>query len=100
MFFSACLLQNCVKDKDVKNKHMYSNSNSTLFKGLTIVFALLVLMIELLLLFYSVGIAIRCTKPGTERFVHIVLVIMFPFPYALVSVIANPCAKEYLNSFN
>ena len=97
MFFSACLLQNCVKDKD---KNMYSNSDSTLFKGLTIVFALVVLMIELLLLFYSVGIALRCTKPGTERFVHIVLVIMFPFPYELVSVIANPCAKEYLNSFN
>ena len=98
MFFSACLLQNCVKDKDVKN--MYPNSNSTVFKGLTIVFALVVLMIELLLLFYSVGIALRCTKPGTERFVHIVLVIMFPFPYALVSVIANPCAKKYLNSFD
>ena len=97
MFFSACLLQNCVKDKD---KNMYSNSDSTLFKGLTIVFALVVLMIELLLLFYSVGIALRCTKPGTERFVHIVLVIMFPFPYALVSVIANPCAKKYLNSFD
>ena len=97
MFFSACLLQNCVKDKD---KNMYSKSDSAVFKGLTIVFALVVLMIELLLLFYSVGIALRCTKPGTERFVHIVLVIMFPFPYALVSVIANPCAKKYLNSFD
>jgi hypothetical protein len=96
MFFSACLLQNCVKNKEMNTS---DSQVSPIVKGLSITFALVVLMIELLILFYSVGIALRCTKPGTERFVHIVLLIMFPFPYALVSVIANPCAKEYLNSF-
>ena len=98
MLFSSCLLQNCVKNK--KKPQINSNfTQNSLFKGITIGVALLIMIIELTILFYSVGIAMKCTKPGTERFVHIVLLIMFPFPYALVSVIANPCAKEYLQSF-
>jgi hypothetical protein len=98
MLFSSCLLQNCVKNK--KKTQINSNfTQNSLFKGITIGVALLIMIIELMILFYSVGIALRCTKPGTERFVHIVLVIMFPFPYALVSAITSQCAKDYLQTF-
>lgn len=54
------------------------------------------LVLELLLLFYCIGIAIKCSKPGPERVVHVLLAITFTLPYALLNVLFNSCAKDFL----
>ena len=113
MLFSINLLRRALKDRSVgdknRKKEKYSNKYSELdsldagmgFGFVTgfLIISVLFLVLELLVLFYSIGIAINCTKPGPERIVHIVLAIMFTSPYALLSVLLNPCAKTYLTSF-
>ena len=61
-----------------------------------VVISLIFTLLEFLVLLYSLLIAIRCTKPGPERVIHVVLAISFTLPYALLNVIFNKCAKKTL----
>jgi hypothetical protein len=113
MLFSINFLRRSLKDRkkaiERKKKEKYSHNYSrigSLNAGMSFGFAtgmmiisVVFLILELLLLFYSIGIVLRCTKRGPERIVHMVLAIIFTVPYALFSVLLNPCAKEYLHSF-
>jgi hypothetical protein len=53
-------------------------------------------LLELFVLFYAIGIAIRCSTPGSERTVHVVLAIFFTFPYALIAIFFKKCAVNVL----
>ena len=113
MLFSVTFLRRVMKDRSIstktRKKEEYSNRYSQLdsldagmglgFSTGFLIISVLFLILELLLLFYSIGIVLQCTKPGPERIVHMVLAIMFTAPYALFSVLLNPCAKKYLTSF-
>jgi len=69
---------------------------SASFLSFGLVLATLFLVLELLVLFYAISIALQCTNPGPERIIHIVLAITFTLPYVLLNVMFNNCAKQTL----
>ena len=71
---------------------------SVAFRTFTLLVSMLFFFLELILLFYAVGIAITCSKPGAERIVNLVLAITFTIPYMLVNTVFNNCAKQRLRA--
>lgn len=69
---------------------------SASFLSFGLVVATIFLVLEILLLFYAISIAIQCTRPGPERIVHVVLAITFTLPYVLLNVMFNKCAQDTL----
>ena len=61
-----------------------------------LIIATMFVFMELLVLFYSLKIAITCTSPGPERIIHVVLAMTFTLPYILMTMIFVPCAKQTL----
>ena len=78
-------------------KNVASGINSAAF-GFLLVISLLFFMMELILVFYAISIAVVCTKPGAERIINIVLSITFTIPYVMLNILFNDCAKEKLRS--
>jgi hypothetical protein len=68
------------------------------FSTFTLLVAIVFLMLEILLLFYAIGIAITCSTPGAERIVHLVLATTFTLPYMLLNTILSGCAKQRLRT--
>ena len=88
-----------------KYKELYPNGSvgqsvgngiSTGFELFILMIAVVFFLLELVVLFYSIMIAMACTKSGAERVVHVTLAILWTFPYALIAIFFNPCAKSVL----
>ena len=63
--------------------------------------ALVFFIIEILLIYYAIVLAIKCTKSGTsERIAHLSLAVFFTMPYILLSVFFGKCAQKNLSSTN
>lgn len=73
---------------------------SAAMASFVLVVAVIFFALELLVLFYSITIALNCTVPGPERIVHIVLAVTFTLPYALLNLLFNPCATTTLRNSN
>ena len=71
---------------------------SAAFMSFGLIVAIIFFILEVILLFYALKIAIVCTKPGGERTVHVVLAIVFTFPYILLNALFNNCAKNALQT--
>jgi len=69
---------------------------SASFLSFGLVLSTIFLVLEILVLFYAISIALQCTRPGPERIVHIVLAITFTLPYVLLNVMFNKCAQDNL----
>jgi NADH:ubiquinone oxidoreductase subunit 3 (subunit A) len=103
MLVSISFLQKALKNRNkVKQKENY-NSFDSLNAGMNLGFATTFLIIafifvflELLVLVYSIILAVNCTKPGPERIIHIVLAITFTLPYVLFSVFFSKCSNNIL----
>jgi|MDTC01.1.fsa_nt_gb NADH:ubiquinone oxidoreductase subunit 3 (subunit A) len=67
---------------------------SASFLSFSLVLATIFLVLEIIVLFYAISIALKCTRPGPERIVHIVLAITFTLPYVLLNVMFNKCAQD------
>ena len=78
------------------------HSNNGEINMFNLVFMLVVsfmfFLFEFLLLLIAVMMAIKCTAPGKERFVHVVLALFYTAPYLLIMAVLNPDAKTYLRS--
>jgi hypothetical protein len=107
MIISTSLLKKALKDRANSTKRqsegytMLESTNAGMSLGFAtgfLIIATMFVMLELLVLFYSIGIAISCTKPGPERIINIVLAISFTLPYALLNLIFVPCAKKAIGS--
>ena len=61
-----------------------------------LIFAIVFFVMEIILIFYAIIIAISCTEAGPERIVHVVLAVFFTIPYILLMVIFNKCATKTL----
>lgn len=103
MIISTSLLKNAVdKYRAGKNRENYDNwdaanqGTTAAFNTFLVVIALIFFILEIILLFYAILIALNCTKAGAERIVHIVLAVIFTLPYMLLNVLFNPCAKNTL----
>lgn len=69
---------------------------SAAFASFTLVVAVIFFILELVLLFYAINMALVCTKGGPERIVNIVLAVTFTIPYVMLNILFNQCAKNSL----
>jgi hypothetical protein len=100
MLFSTTLFKNSLEKYQKAKKESYSQGdaintgiNSAVASSMLVI-ALIFLVLELLLLFFAINIALNCTQGGPERIVHILLAIIFTLPYMLLSVFFSDCAKK------
>ena len=109
MIISTSLLQKALKDRaDSKKRQtegytLLESTNAGISLGVAtgfLIIAIVFLMLELVVLFYSITIAISCTEPGPERIINVVSAITFTFPYAILNLIFVPCAKKALRGNN
>ena len=106
MLVSTTMLKRAVEKFQQNRRSMESYSKfesaeagaSAAFVTFALIIAIIFLIIELLVLFYAIDIAFKCTNPGKERTVHILLAIMFTAPYMLLNIFFNKCAKTTLRS--
>lgn len=97
MILSATCLKNSIDSYNQQAKEGYSGDSK--MKGQCIaclIVAVIILVIEIAILYYALDIAINTTKAGAERFVHVVLAVVFTMPYLLFSLLLNPKASALL----
>ena len=89
--------QNAKKTKEKFSKIDSATSGiSASFDSFYLVIAIIFFILEVILLFYAISIAINCSKGGSERIVNLVLASTFTFPYILLNILFNKCAKKTL----
>jgi hypothetical protein len=92
---------NKTKNEDREGYSKSESLNAGMSAGFAtgfLLIAVIFFVLELILLFYSVYIALKCTKPGAERVMHVVLATVFTLPYALISLTFNSCAKQAITA--
>ena len=68
------------------------------FTSFVLVVAVIFFVLELILLFYAINMALVCTQGGPERIVNIVLAVTFTIPYVMLNILFNKCAKNSLRT--
>jgi hypothetical protein len=105
MIISTSLFKKALKDRVQAKKRqsegytMLESTNAGMSLGFAtgfLIIATVFMILELLVLFFSIIMAMNCTEPGPERIVHVTLAIVFTFPYALLNALFIPCAKKTL----
>jgi len=108
MILSCIVLQKSIAKykKSRKTKEMYINgekenddSNVPLSIFILII-SIMFFLIEIMLLFYAINIAVECSQTGSERIVNLVLAITWTIPYLMLNTLFNECAKNVLRNNN
>lgn len=95
------------EEKHFKNNNLRENYSlaqssgagiSAAFDSFLLVIAIIFFILEFLLLFYSISLALKCTSPGPERILHLTLAITFTLPYALFSAFFSKCSQDTLKN--
>lgn len=60
-------------------------------------FAAVIFVIELVILFYAVNIAVECNKSNVAKFIHITLAVFFTLPYLIGMMLLSPCASDKIS---
>ena len=68
------------------------------FTSFILAVSVIFFVLELILLFYGINMALVCTKGGPERIVNIVLAVTFTIPYVMLNILFNKCAKGSLRT--
>lgn len=106
MIVSTSLLKTAIEKYQASKKmkenysvlQSFGSGSGAAFNTFSLVVALIFFALELILLFYAIGMALNCTKPGPERIVNIVLAVMFTLPYTLLNILFNQCAINTLRN--
>lgn len=103
MLISLTFLQKVIKNRNKLKRTENYNKVESFNVGMNLGFytslyiiAFIFVFFELLVLVYSIILAVKCTKPGPERIIHIVLAITCTLPYMLLSVFFNKCSNSIL----
>lgn len=105
MLVSSTILKNSIANcnKVQKNRENYTDDddndgeyNSPFLVNVALVMSIIFFLIELILLFYGINMAIICTDPGPERAVNVSLAVIFTIPYVMFNILFNDCAKKSL----
>lgn len=99
MLFSSSLLSSALKKQreHFSLKKDFEKATTNAFISFSVAIAVIFFVLELIVLYAAILIAIKCTKPGTERAIHVVLAITFTMPYLLLSIFFSDCTKKILN---
>lgn len=85
--------------KEKENYNAWDSASTGASAGLSAGFllvAIIFVLLELTVMIFGLNVAIKCTKPGGERVVHVVLAIAFTFPYVLYMLLFNQCASNVI----
>lgn len=104
MLVSGSILKSAIERYNNKKKTIerYSGGQSAsagvsaAFDSFVLVVAMVFFVLELIVLYFAVSVAIKCTRGGPERIVHIVMANTFTLPYMLLNTLFNDCAKKTL----
>lgn len=104
MFLSTCMLNSAWCGYRDSCKMKYHNASEVKNLGpvasvmamIMLVFALILFVFEIIVVIYAILMALRCTKSGPERIVHIVLALTFTLPYVLIMSVFNSCGQKVL----
>lgn len=97
MLFSGIIMKNAVENYKSKENYKHEKKPSLVY----LVLATLLLVIEFMVLFYAITIALSCGESNAEKFLHVILALFFTLPYLTAMLIFQPCAKKSINfSFN
>jgi len=96
------MLNNALKRNNSFEKYTTGEAASSgitaAFNSFLIVLSMLFFALEVFLMYYAIIIAVKCTKGGAERVVHVVLATIFTLPYMLLNAMFNKCAINILQS--
>lgn len=110
MLISSSIALKAIENyKQVKNKNRKEYYNDTVdsinlgvenaFAIFFILVSIVLLIAEFIILLFLISNAIVCTESGSERALHIILIIFFTYPYALlVAFFGNGCMKGRLQT--
>lgn len=110
MIISVRLLQSSVKKyqsakkKQANKKERFNRWDSAdagasaAFETIFLIISIILFALEVLVMFYAIVIAVKCTEKGPERVVHVLLAIIFTLPYVLIMAVFNNCFKTSLKS--
>lgn len=105
MIISITLLKNSVEKYNNYKKENFTLSKKSINKGVNdayftflIFVSFLFFVIELIMLYFAIFIAIYCSNSKEEKIVNFGLAVIFTGPYILLNILFNPCAKEYLKN--
>ena len=106
MFVSSIVLKNALENySKSKRREKYSSGDSTgsttgskTSSVVLVAFAILFLLMELVIVYYSIVIAFSCSQKGPERVVNVILAVLFPVPYLMLNLLFNNCAKSTLQT--
>ena len=109
MLFSTAIFNWSLKNQQAQQNRREDYNNNTLdsislgidnaFAIFFIIISVILFIAEFIILLFLISNAIVCTQPGAERTLHIVLIIFFTYPYALlVAFFGNGCMKGRLQT--
>lgn len=94
---AMCGYNSTNNDKKLDSYDMNKNGPvANVVATIVLIVAIIFFIFEVLVLIYAIIIAIKCTKSGPERIVHIVLAITFTLPYMLIMSVFSPCGQKVL----
>ena len=104
MLISTSILKSAIENFQQKQKVREDYNDDTDTMGSTalgietafaiffIVASIILFIAELIILLFLISNAIVCTQPGSERTLHLILIIFFTYPYALLTAFfGNGC---------
>lgn len=109
MITSASLLSNVLNKYKKTSREYFENPPSTpeeeqkksvetKLAYSTVIVSLVFLVVEFILLFSAVSIALHCGDSMIEKAVHLVFAVFFTFPYTFIMILFIPCAKKALET--
>jgi heme/copper-type cytochrome/quinol oxidase subunit 2 len=99
MIFAASITAKAVENFNKSKTENYQgdscgNGSSLAFLIISVVF----LVVEIVMLYFALKIALASGKTNTSKFVHVVLALTMTLPYVLLSVLLNPDARAALDA--
>ena len=94
------------KKKQEQRENYKADTGQSIILGIDSAFALFLLIAavimfiaELVILLFLISNSIVCAKAGAERTLHLILIIFFTYPYALLTAFfGNECMKGRLQA--
>ncbi len=84
--------------ENYENCHSFNNGFTRAFDTFVLALSIIFFIFELVLLYFAIFIAIKCSKSREEKIINFVLAITFTIPYVFFSILFNPCAKNYISN--
>lgn len=98
MIVGSLFLKNALNNFD-ENKENFEYDTQKKSQCIScVIVALVVIIVELALLYFALDIAINTTTSNPEKFIHVMLALLFTMPYLLIMVVFSKNAQKRLGA--